>query len=97
MRFKGEKDKKSEDLERAVRKVKNGCSLRGAARECGVKRSTLQSRLKRGSPAVLKGGTLLSKHKENQLANFIKYMSDAGEPVSTLRVRQLARSLSIDR
>ena len=96
MRFQRENNN-SEECERAVRKVKNGGKISVAARECGVKRQTLQSRLKRGTPTYTKGRTLLSKYKETQLVNFIKYVSDAGEPVSTLRVRQLAKSLSLQR
>ena len=97
MRFKREDAKRAEDLERAILKIRHGSSLRAAARECGVKRSTLQHRLKRGFPAHSKECTLLSKNKESQLVNFVKYMADAGQPISTLRVRQLARSLLNER
>lgn len=97
MRVKKEKAKKSwtrDDLKRAVLKVRRGQSLKSAAQECNINRSTLRSRLKRGVPAgPTQGKRLLTDYEESQLNNFVKYMADSGAPMTPLRLRQLARSL----
>ena len=84
------KDWSNEGLEEAVKLVRGGVSKSLAARRYNVPRSTLRDRIKRVVPARRRGKEFLSRDDETQLANYIKFMSDAGAPVTVSWIRSAA-------
>ena len=76
------------DLQEAIQMVEDGSSMYGAAKACDVPKSTLLWRVKNASLKARGRKTKLSPNDVKQLVNYAEFMSDGGEPVTPLWLRE---------
>ena len=79
-----------DDVIKAAEAVKNGTTLREAARTCGVPKSTINDRMANAS-GKLGRPTALSDKVERDLADWLRFMAAACMPVTR---KQFAVALS---
>jgi len=79
------KNRKHESLLKAVEEVRKGVSIRGAARQYGVSRSTLSDRVRVGY-CDNKKSALFSKDEEHELCEWAEQKADIGMPQNRTQV-----------
>ena len=82
-----------DDIEQAIQSIANGDSLRKAALEWGIPRTTLQGRL-HGSESreeAFAGQQWLSRVQEMHLAQWILTQSALGLPPTHVQIKQFAQ------
>ena len=83
----------------AVQYVSDGHSLREAAEVFRVPKSTLYDRVNRNAahPGKRGGKPHLSEKDENDLCGYVKFMADAGAPISVEWLRSTAGRIADQR
>ena len=84
-----------EDFKLAIESIQDGVSVRKAAEEFNVPRTTLMDRLHNRTTDKLGRPCELSEEEENLLSDRIKLMGDWGFPLTMVDVRKLVVKLEL--
>ena len=73
--------------------IQEGLTLKEASQRFNVPKSTLDPRLKYGSPQKAGCKPKMTIEDENQLVSYVKFMANIGSPVSAKWVRETAAQI----
>ena len=86
-----------DDMQKSLRRIEEGDSLRKAAMLYGIPRSTLSHRLKHGSGKKRGTPSHLTEEDERQIIKHAEIMSNSGRPCSLHSLMEQAGRLAAQR